>query len=102
MNLFLFSVFFFFLMIRHPPISTRTDTLFPYTTLFRSPRSEHAWHHLGDQSTNASSPRGRPVRTPEEARRPRRGHPRRRMSQYQPREPRVAHATSMKIGRAHV
>src|SRR3546814_16243137 len=27
---------FFFLMIRRPPISTRTDTLFPYTTLFRS------------------------------------------------------------------
>src|SRR3546814_3791282 len=32
---------FFFLMIRRPPISTRTDTLFPYTTLFRS-------HHLGE------------------------------------------------------
>src|SRR6056297_3680159 len=32
-----FSVFFFFfLMIRRPPRSTRTDTLFPYTTLFRS------------------------------------------------------------------
>src|SRR3546814_12431882 len=30
-----FSVFF--LMIRRPPRSTRTDTLFPYTTLFRSP-----------------------------------------------------------------
>src|SRR3546814_5448210 len=29
---------FFFLMIRRPPRSTRTDTLFPYTTLFRSPR----------------------------------------------------------------
>src|SRR3546814_18863685 len=29
-------VVFFFLMIRRPPISTRTDTLFPYTTLFRS------------------------------------------------------------------
>src|SRR3546814_3139666 len=29
-------VFFFFLMIRRPPRSTRTDTLFPYTTLFRS------------------------------------------------------------------
>src|SRR3546814_5966697 len=29
-------VFFLFLMIRRPPISTRTDTLFPYTTLFRS------------------------------------------------------------------
>src|SRR3546814_6302036 len=28
---------FFFLLIRHPPRSTRTDTLFPYTTLFRSP-----------------------------------------------------------------
>src|SRR3546814_4932206 len=27
---------FFFLMIRLPPRSTRTDTLFPYTTLFRS------------------------------------------------------------------
>src|SRR3546814_20329201 len=27
---------FFFLMLRRPPISTRTDTLFPYTTLFRS------------------------------------------------------------------
>src|SRR3546814_6586480 len=27
---------FFFLMIRPPPISTRTHTLFPYTTLFRS------------------------------------------------------------------
>src|SRR3546814_2933131 len=25
-------------MIRRPPRSTRTDTLFPYTTLFRSPR----------------------------------------------------------------
>src|SRR3546814_6792637 len=31
--------FFFFLMIRRPPRSTRTDTLFPYTTLFRSTRS---------------------------------------------------------------
>src|SRR3546814_7591511 len=32
----LFSLLFFFLMIRRPPRSTRTDTLFPYTTLFRS------------------------------------------------------------------
>src|SRR3546814_3972561 len=30
-------------MIRRPPRSTRTDTLFPYTTLFRSP-------HVGDQT----------------------------------------------------
>src|SRR3546814_8664077 len=28
-------------MIRRPPRSTRTDTLFPYTTLFRSLRQEH-------------------------------------------------------------
>src|SRR3546814_1240543 len=34
---------FFFLMIRRPPRSTLTDTLFPYTTLFRSGKflSEH-------------------------------------------------------------
>src|SRR3546814_18360498 len=31
-----FRMSFFFLMIRRPPRSTRTDTLFPYTTLFRS------------------------------------------------------------------
>src|SRR3546814_4187382 len=35
MHLFWFSIFFFF-MIPRPPRSTRTDTLFPYTTLFRS------------------------------------------------------------------
>src|SRR3546814_10873746 len=29
---------YFFLMIRRPPRSTLTDTLFPYTTLVRSPR----------------------------------------------------------------
>src|SRR3546814_17442264 len=42
---FIISSLFFFLMIRRPPRSTRTDTLFPYTTLFRSPahsRSEAA------------------------------------------------------------
>src|SRR3546814_4976225 len=33
---------FFFLMIRRPPRSTRTDTLFPYTTLFRSDASRPA------------------------------------------------------------
>src|SRR3546814_1647318 len=34
--IFMFFILFFFLMIRRPPRSTRTDTLFPYTTLFRS------------------------------------------------------------------
>src|SRR3546814_16101871 len=33
------SLHFFFLRIRRPPRSTRTDTLFPYTTLFRSVES---------------------------------------------------------------
>src|SRR3546814_11936819 len=37
LSMFRVSFFFFFLMIRRPPRSTRTDTLFPYTTLFRSP-----------------------------------------------------------------
>src|SRR3546814_8098087 len=42
-----FFLFVFFLMIRPPPRSTRTDTLFPYTTLFRSnyysPSYRPAW-----------------------------------------------------------
>src|SRR3546814_451779 len=39
---------FFFLMIRRPPRSTRTDTLFPYTTLFRSRerRISYTWLDL--------------------------------------------------------
>src|SRR3546814_17125262 len=37
----LLMLFFFFVMIRLPPRSTCTDTLFPYTTLFRS------WRELG-------------------------------------------------------
>src|SRR3546814_13385704 len=39
LSVFIPSMYFialFFLMIRRPPRSTRTDTLFPYTTLFRS------------------------------------------------------------------
>src|SRR3546814_12240043 len=40
------DLFIFFLMIRRPPISTLTDTLFPYTTLFRSVHVE-AWR-VGD------------------------------------------------------
>src|SRR3546814_1186113 len=33
-------------MIRRPPRSTRTDTLFPYTTLFRSPFGDGREHRL--------------------------------------------------------
>src|SRR3546814_2518171 len=40
-----FQMFFVFcLMIRRPPRSTRTDTLFPYTTLFRSQLLYHVAH----------------------------------------------------------
>src|SRR3546814_10961527 len=43
---------FFFLRIRRPPRSTRTDTLFPYTTLFRSRREVPVdqQRHLGQQA----------------------------------------------------
>src|SRR3546814_13666279 len=34
---------FFFLMMRRPPRATRTDTLFPCTTLFRSEVMAHRW-----------------------------------------------------------
>src|SRR3546814_2454823 len=48
-------MFFFFLMIRRPPRSTRTDTLFPYTTLFRSPSARSDPH----ASTHGSGARRR-------------------------------------------
>src|SRR3546814_12012904 len=37
----------FFLMRRRPPRSTRTDTLFPYTTLFRSAHKMHGPKGIG-------------------------------------------------------
>src|SRR3546814_18051139 len=37
--------YFFFLMLLRPPSSTRTDTLFPYTTLFRSPHPRRSTRH---------------------------------------------------------
>src|SRR3546814_15716729 len=71
----------FFLMIRRPPRSTRTDTLFPYATLFRSsdgrkrllhPRRQnlHAdarllpqWHHTPDRYRTGPQARYRSRRT---------------------------------------
>src|SRR3546814_12805246 len=49
-----FVFFFFFLMIRRPPRSTRTDTLFPYTTLFRSPPERANGVYPSSSSTNRS------------------------------------------------
>src|SRR3546814_14066644 len=43
-------------MIRRPPRSTRTDTLFPYTTLFRSPPpflADIGAHHVADEARHA-------------------------------------------------
>src|SRR3546814_16484505 len=40
---------FFFLMLRRPPRSTRTDTRFPYTTLFRSARRRPPRGHRDDE-----------------------------------------------------
>src|SRR3546814_12588129 len=40
--------FVVFLMIRRPPRSTRTDTLFPYTTLFRSDDNERTLKRVVD------------------------------------------------------
>src|SRR3546814_13901309 len=42
-------------MIRRPPRSTRTDTLFPYTTLFRSPTRDEQRHDEGFDMTTISS-----------------------------------------------
>src|SRR3546814_10780636 len=44
------SLCFFFLMIRRPTRSTRTDTLFPYTTLFRSRGSINDRYYQHDRN----------------------------------------------------
>src|SRR3546814_5658032 len=46
-------------MIRRPPSSTRTDTLFPYTTLFRSPGSANT--RLRPESHRRAKPPMRPA-----------------------------------------
>src|SRR3546814_6748415 len=59
---------FFFLMLRRPPRSTRTDTLFPYTTLFRSRRGVPAVaadrRRLGTRPRPAQGPAGADELTP--------------------------------------
>src|SRR3546814_11509645 len=49
---------FFFLMLRRPPRSTRTDTLFPYTTLFRSVEAFSALPRLWFLVRMIDAPRG--------------------------------------------
>src|SRR3546814_19796427 len=55
---------FFFLMIRRPPRSTRTDTRFPHTTLFRAGEADGGGARLGagrrrPQPDRAALPEGR-------------------------------------------
>src|SRR3546814_4589583 len=52
----------FFLMIRRPPRSTRTDTLFPYTTLFRSLLTElETWLREERPKLSRSAAVARPI-----------------------------------------
>src|SRR3546814_17565171 len=51
---------FFVLIIRRPPRSTRTDTLFPYTTLFRSGHGQDPDAGLDERRVAAQEPRDRP------------------------------------------
>src|SRR3546814_12097240 len=67
--------YFIFFIIRRPPRSTRTDTLFPYTTLFRSPNTANAHllidrllkkpdHVIGKQQQQAAHHCGQPQPAP--------------------------------------
>src|SRR3546814_9585020 len=71
-------VMLFFLMIRRPPRSTRTDTLFPYTTLFRSLHPRDRWLHRPGRRDHAAQ-----GRQPGADRRAGQGH--RRLDARQPR-----------------
>src|SRR3546814_7489410 len=51
-------MFFFFLIVRRPPRSTRTDTLCPHTTLFRSPPRSLLGRRSPRQSRNPRPPEG--------------------------------------------
>src|SRR3546814_2988101 len=56
-------MFLFFLMIRRPPRSTRTYTLFPYTTLFRSPDCDLPAAAVWILNNRSVEPGGRNIRT---------------------------------------
>src|SRR3546814_2280218 len=67
-----FCVLFFFLMIRRQPRATRTNTLFPYTTLCRSNHQGALCHHRRQQVSPRAAAgeirRGRLARSQERAR----------------------------------
>src|SRR3546814_6364793 len=51
-------MWFVFLRLRRPPMSTRTDTLFPYTTLFRSTSNLYAIEEYETEPVPASKLKG--------------------------------------------
>src|SRR3546814_709475 len=61
----------FFLMILRPPRSTLTDTLFPYTTLFRSGRNGRTWWHRRQSGGARSARRDRSAAQGAQRRHPR-------------------------------
>src|SRR3546814_2028980 len=75
-------------MIRRPPRSTRTDTLFPYTTLYRSSPCTSSRTRRGNRAATryatacAARPAARRRRRPRSHRRPRRPAPRRRSEEH--------------------
>src|SRR3546814_11915798 len=68
-------------MIRRPPRSTRTDTLFPYTTLFRSRTSDPA--HFGAGRLEGAAPQTRP------------GQARRQQHQHEAGNPEAGHSVEI-------
>src|SRR3546814_16195751 len=71
-------MFCFFLRIRRPPRTTRTETLCPYTTLFRSPAVERQYHRIRRRGRrHALGAVGGPVAQALLSLRARRGRPRR-------------------------
>src|SRR3546814_2503097 len=78
MTIIVFYCVIFFLMIRQHPRSTRTDTLFPYTTLFLSGSARGAFRRGTARPRRGSTRRGKPRRGKPRRGKPRRGKPCRR------------------------
>src|SRR3546814_13139511 len=103
-------------MIRRPPRSTRTDTLFPYTTLFRSradacadgqvPRDDRGWHgdleYRADRGRLLAGAQFQPARTLYRAGGDRHRRARDRLVHLSCRDVEAAGLKTVQIGRAHV
>src|SRR3546814_16599568 len=93
-------IVFFCLMIRRPPRSTRTDTLFPYTTLFRS-LDDFLARWFGDASTGFTNA-FHAFQTPEQFEQLIEAHLRRLLQAKAAQVPDAGDEAPPQIGRAHV